>query len=135
MELFPKSYKTAEDVAPGKRTLIVQNVRNISNDELAAIFDDYGRVFDCKVLLHPHREPSDEALVTMDENGAYRAQELLSGRTINGEKVSITVREKELKIKWVEKKYRQSNEAPGSKKEWKALAQAFDKKRNFSSNK
>jgi hypothetical protein len=124
--LVPKEYETFDQ--PIKSSFSVYNVRNIENDELAAIFDQYGRVFDCKVLLFPHREASHEAVVTMDEVGAKRAFEALDGSFLKGERIQLTMRPKEPKLRWIQKKFKQPDEKPSNKKQWKALAEAFDKK-------
>jgi hypothetical protein len=124
--LVPKEYEAFDQ--PIKRSLSVYHVRNIENDELAAIFDLYGRVFYCKVLQFPHREASHEAVVTMDEAGAKRALESLDGSFLKGEKIRLEMRPQEAKIRWMRKKFKQPDQKPANKKQWKALAEAFDKK-------
>jgi hypothetical protein len=125
MALFPKEYKVADSLP--RKTLRIYNLPPTTNDILASIFDDYGRVFECKQLMSENRELRDVALVTLDAIGAKRAMSLNNGYIL-GNQVTMKIEQDSIRKRWVAREYVQKG-IPGTKKEWKVQAEAFDKLR------
>jgi hypothetical protein len=122
-QVFPKEYLQRDH--DSKAILSLEGVQNMTTDELASVFDLYGRVFDCHIHFLQNGELTNQATVTMDTVGASRAFQSLNNTFIKGFRWKIEMKPIPLKTssKWIKKEYIQKEIS--NTKEWKALAKRW----------
>ena len=114
--------------------LKITNLPNeITVDELADVFHDYGRVQNCSRDFLKNGEYLASGIVKMDKKGALLAMEGLKKSPVMGYYLEVQEMQIEKREPWIKQQYEQMDTAPTNRAQWTAQAKRWDLKRKAKS--
>jgi RNA recognition motif-containing protein len=128
-DVVSKEYK--DKLRDNITSILVNNLpRDITTHELAEAFGDYGVVRSCERFFLPNGEYINSGRVVMDTVGAELALKYLDNTFVMGERLALSLEPaKENQFKWEEKEYKQLDDAPVDKYQWKVQMRRWEKKK------
>ena len=99
----------------------------ITVDQLASVFNDYGMVQNCsRDFLPSNGEYLDTGKVKMDKKGGMLAMAGLKTSPVMGHLLQLEELAIHPRKQWIKREYEQLDEAPKSRAQWTALAKRWD---------